>query len=128
MLYNTSVFLCLENILLGKIPRSCRAGTLLSSCYNWLESRNERAGIHQHGNNVRSYHLCFPEQNLTCFLTSPQPAAQPSFQWAAEKAPSHNHQQKLPATRERYRFKHENLPSVSLHPFSDLSRNFQVRF
>lgn len=46
LLYNMPVLLCLENSLLGKIPRSCRTHALPFSCYDWLESRGKRARIH----------------------------------------------------------------------------------
>lgn len=78
LLYNTSVFLCVSNSPLGKIPRSYRVHILPPPVMiGWGQEAKEPRFIHD-GNNPRSYPLCFPEQSYI-FLTSPLPEAQASL-------------------------------------------------
>lgn len=105
-------------------PRGCRTHILLPVF--WLAWVQGPKGIDSFNMEI------IQEQNLTFFLTSPQCAVQPSLpsmdSWKTSFNPSSlNCQWKAPAVGNR-EDRRENLPNMSLHLLSDLSKNFQLRF
>ena len=129
MLHNIFVILCLQNSLLWKIPRSCRACTLLVFVMiGWSPVVKRVQQFINDGNNSWSYHLCFSEQNHTFFKPVSNPQLSPPFSGQLRKLPLTNINTSYWLQVNSNRPKHENPPSQHLNSFSDLSRNFQVRF